>query len=231
MKVSPSAIQHILKPLVLVVLGLVIGVTVLIGSQLTLAASPTVVGVPPAGENALEVIGRIDQTALTFNSYGYVTYMAGIPAEMMFSDPNPLNHNEATAHFTFVSTANLTARSVLETIFVLNATGNTTIYYNATPKASFKDPKSFAAGTAIASGPERWQNVVNVQAPDTGIATGIGQLTLNTANPFKVSNQDYVLGKPKQFFRFTYTGEGKRTDKAAPNSTLLVAGYATTGGE
>ncbi len=228
MRVQPSAILKMLKPLVP---GFMIVVMILLmGSHLTLAASPTVVGVPPAGENALEVVGRIDQTALTFNSYGYLTYINGIPDGMMFSDPNPLNHNEATAHFTFASTANLTARSVLETIFVLNATGNTTIYYNGTPKASFKDPKSFAAGTTIASGPERWQSIVNVQAPDTGITTGVGQLTVNTTNPFKIGSQDYVLGKPKQLFRFTYMGEGKRTDKAAPNSTLIVAGYATTGG-
>jgi hypothetical protein len=229
MRVQPSAIQKSLK--VLAPGCIIVIMLLLMGGQPTLAASPTTVGVPPVGENALEVVGRIDQTALTFNSYGYVTYIAGLPAEAMFSDPNPLNHNEATAHFTFVSTANLTARSVLETIFVLNAAGNTTMYYNGTPKASFKDPKSFAAGTSIASGPERWQSIVNVQAPDTGITTGIGQLTVNTTNPFKIGSQDYVLGKPKQLFRFTYTGEGKRTDKAAPNSTLLVAGYATTGGE
>ncbi|HVO70854.1 MAG TPA: hypothetical protein VMT24_12460 [Aggregatilineaceae bacterium] len=226
MRVQSSSIQKLLK---LVVLGLIVMLTVL-GSQSAQAASPTTVGVPQVGENALEVVGRIDQTALTFNSYGYVTYISGIPDAMMFSDPNPLNHNETTAHFTFVSAANLTARSVLETIFVLNAAGSTTLYYNETPKASFKDPKSFATGTAIASGPERWQSIVNVQAPDTGITTGIGQFTVNTTSPFTLGGQDYLLGAPKQLYRFSYTGEGKRTDKVAPNSTLLVAGYATTGG-
>ncbi len=228
MIVQQFANHRVAKVLVFSLLFIV--AVLLLGSQLTLAASPTVVGVPPAGENAIELVGRIDQTALTFNGYGYLTHISGIPDAMMFSDPNPLNHNETTAHFTFASTANLTARSVLETIFVLNAAGNTTIYYNETPKASFKDPKSFAVGTAIASGPERWQSIVNVQAPDTGITTGVGELTVNSTTPFKLSGADYVLGKPKQIFRFWHTGEGKRTDKAAPNSTLLIAGYATAGG-
>lgn len=203
-------------------------VLVLAGAHLTNAASPQVVGVAPATQNSIELVGKIDQAALSFTSYGYLTHVAGIPDNMMFTDL--INHSEATAHFTFVSSATLTARSILNTIFVLNATGTTTIYYNEKPQADFKDPKSFAKGTLIASGTERWQNIVNVQAPDTAIATGIGEFTQTDANPFKLNGQDFVLGSPKQALRFSYMGEGKRTDKTAPNSTFDVAGNATTGG-
>lgn len=223
-----SALQKVAK---FALPGLVLMVALLlVGSQLALAAAPTVVGSPPASENAIEFIGTIDQTALTFNGYGYFTYISGIPDAQMFSDPNPLNHNETTAHFTFASTANLTARSVLQTLFVLNAKGSSTIYYNEKPAANFKDPKSFAAGVAIATGPERWQSVVNVQAPDTAITNGIGEFTEATVTPFTIGSQTYVLGQANQVLRFVHTGEGKRTDKVAPNSTLLIAGYAITGG-
>ncbi len=218
-------IQRFLRSIVLG--AFVVAVLVLASSQTTLAAAPQVVGVAPAGQNSLEFVGKIDQAALSFNGYGYLTAISGIPDALMFTDL--INHSEATARFTFVSTATMTARSVVDTIFVLNATGTTTIYYHEKPQASFKDPKSFASGVPIATATERWQNIINVQAPDTGIATGIAEYTQTTANPFTLSGQDYVLGQPKQFLRFTYTGEGKRTDKVAPNSTIIIAGYATAG--
>jgi hypothetical protein len=207
--------------------AIVVAALMLANSQITFAATPQVVGVAPAGQNSLEYVGRIDQTALSFNGYGYLTAISGIPDALVFTDP--INHSEATARFTFVSTATLTARSVLDTLFVLSATGTTTIYYNEKPQASFKDPQSFAKGTVIATATERWQNVINVQSPDTGIATGIAEYTQTAANPFSLNGQDYALGQPKQFLRFWYTGEGKRTDKVAPNSTIIIAGYATTG--
>lgn len=211
-------------PVILVVL-----ILVLANSRLIFAASPQVVGIAPATENSLEMIGRIDQKALSFDGYGYLTYIDGVSDNLMFTDP--INRSEATAHFTYVTTASLTARSVVETLFVLSAKGTTTIYYNETPKADFKDPTSFASGTPIAVGSQRWQNIINVQSPDTGIATGIGEYTQTTANPFNLNGQDYVLGRPLQSLRFTYAGEGKRTDKIAPNSTLIIAGYATAGGQ
>ncbi len=213
----------------IVVLGaFIMAALVPANSQLTFAASPQVVGAAPATQNSIELVGKIDQTALAFNGYGYLTYISGVPAEAMFTDP--VNHSEATAHFTFVTTANLTARSVIETIFVLNAAGTTTVYYNEKPKASFKDAKSFAGGTVIASGPERLQSVVNVQAPDTGILTAIGEYNQTTANPFSFNGKDYVLGNANQALRYSLTGEGKRTNKLAPNSTFVIAGYATAGG-
>lgn len=203
-------------------------VLILTGNQNAHAASPQVVGVAPPALNSLEYVGKLDQTALAINGYGYFTYISGIPDEVMFT--NPIIHSEATARFTFTTSAQITARSVIETVFVINATGNTTLYFNDTPKADFKDSKSFASGTAIATASERWQSVINVQSPDTGIATGIGEYSLATTIPFTVNSQDYVLGRPQLTWRFTYTGEGKRTDKIAPNSTLIIAGNATTGG-
>ncbi len=194
----------------------------------SLAQAPQQVGVAAPGQSSLEMVGKIDQDAASFNGYGYLTYVDGIPDAVLFTDS--VNRNEATARFTWVSTASLSSRSVLDTLFVLGATGTTTVYFNDTPKANFKDPKSFGTGIAIAVASERWQNVINVQSPDTGIATGVGIYTQTSANPFKLADKDYVLGKPNLVLRFWYTGEGKRTDKLLPRSSIVIAGNATAGG-
>jgi hypothetical protein len=214
---------------ILGVLGIILLVTFgQADTRPSLAQAPQQVGAAAPGQSSLELVGKIDQDGVSFNGYGYLTYVDGIPDAVLFTDS--ANRNEATARFTFVSTASFTGRSVVDTLFVLGATGTTTIYYNETPKADFKDPKTFGTGTAIAVGSERWQNIVNVQAPDTAIETGIGIFTQTSANPFKLAGKDYVLGKPNQVLRFWFTGEGKRTDKTLPRSTLVVAGYATAGG-
>lgn len=221
-----GAAQRTLK---LIVVGtFIIFIAILSNHQPILAQSPQVVGAAPAAQTSLEYVGKIDQAALSFNGYGYLTAISGVPANMMFTDL--LNHSEATARFTYVSSAHLTGRSVLETLFVLNAAGTTTVYYNDKPQADFKDPASFGKGVVIATGDEHWQTVVNVQAPDTGIVTGLGEYTQTSETPFTLNGVDYVLGNPNQFIRYTFTGEGKRSDKVAPNSTLIIAGYATAGG-
>ncbi len=210
------------------ILILIVSTLLLLNIQTTHAATPQEVGIPPAGQNAIEIIGKIDQNGLSFNSYGYLTRINGIPDDQMFTDP--VNHNEATARFTYASTANLTARSVIETLFVLDAAGSTTIYYNDQPKGDFKDPKSFVAGTTIATANERWQTVINVQSPDTGIATGISEFTEASANPFTLNGIDYQFGHANLILRSSFTGEGKRSDKILPKSVIIIAGNAVAVG-
>lgn len=185
------------------------------------------VGNAPDGENALEFIGKIDQVGPAFTGYGYMSYISGIPDDQLFSDP--ANRSEATARFTFASTANLTARSVLETLFVLNAAGSTTIYYNETPNGDFADATTFSSGTPIAISSERWQNIISVQAPDTAINTGMSQFHQTTATPFTLNGSNYQLGHVDMLLRFSYTGEAKRMDRILPTSTVVVAGNAVVG--
>jgi hypothetical protein len=206
--------------------ALVVGLLTFSGQ--TRAADAQEVGVAPNQANALELIGKIDQNGLAFNGYGYLTYISGIPEDQMFTDAT--NHSEATARFTFSSTGTASARSVLETIFVLNGAGNTTIYYNETPKGDFNDPATFAAGTAITTSDERWQNIINVQAPDTAISTTTNQFTETSATPFTLNGSSYQLGHVNLVLRLTYTGEGKRSDKVLPKSTIIFAGYGIVSG-
>jgi hypothetical protein len=197
-------------------------IAALLLSGRTRAADAEEVGVATGGANALELIGKIDQNGTGFNGYGYLTYISGIPDDQMFSDPT--NRSETTALFTFASAGTLTGQSVLETIFVLNVAGSTTFYYNDTPKGDFKDPTTFAGGMAILVSTERFQNIINVQAPDTAIDTTISQLTETSATPFTLNGSNYQLGHVNLQMRLTYTGEGKRTDKVLPKSTIIFAG-------
>src|SRR5262249_24485492 len=112
---------------VTILFGVLLAVGVFFPYLQTHAQGAPEVGGASNGAHALELIGKIDQSGLAFNGYGYLTYIAGIPSDQMFTDP--VNHSEATARFTFSSTGTATARSVIETIFVLNGTGQSTIYY------------------------------------------------------------------------------------------------------
>src|SRR5215467_13457039 len=88
---------------------------------ITKAASPQEVGVPTGGQNAWEFIGHLDQNGGDLTGYGYLTYINGLTDDQFFSDQ--VNRSEATAHFTYSATAKVTARSVLDTIIVVNALG------------------------------------------------------------------------------------------------------------
>jgi hypothetical protein len=145
----------------------------------------------------------------------------------MFTDP--VNHNEATAHFTFASTATASARSVIDTIFVLNGTGSSTIYYNQSPAGDFADPTTFAEGSPIATTEERWQNIISVQAPDTAISTTLNQLTVTGVTPFAIDETSYQFGHPGLVLQLTYIGEAKRTDATLPKSSAVFAGYGVIG--
>ncbi|MFN8527716.1 MAG: hypothetical protein U0670_03790 [Anaerolineae bacterium] len=168
---------------------------------------------------------RSDWTCV--QGYGYITYIAGIPEDQMFTDPS--NHTESTARFTWASTATMTARSVVDNIFMLNAAGSTTFYYNETPAGDFSNPASFTSGTAIAVSSERWQNVVNVQSPDTAIAVGGSQFTEISNTPFMLNGVEYQIGHTNLLLRFAYTGEGHRSDRILPSSNFVIAGNAVVG--
>jgi hypothetical protein len=220
-----SVMQVLIKSVCL--LAVIVVLTLATRNNLAAQSAAEEVGVAAAGQDAIELIGKIDQDGLAFKGYGYLTYISGVPDDQMFTDP--INRSEATARFTFASSAQMTARSVIETIFVLNAAGSTTIYFNEKPGASFEDPNTFAAGTPIAVSSERWQNIISVQAPDTAIATGVSEFTETTVNPFTLNGEQYQLGHVNLTLRFSYTGQAKRTDKILPRSTIVIAGNAVVG--
>lgn len=213
----------------------------LIGSCLTLLliaswqlmpaeAAPPQVGIGTAGRNAYEVIGRIDQNDLNFTGYGYLTYIRDLNNAEIFT--NPLNPSEDTARFTYAATATLTSRAVLTDVFTLNSQGTVTFYFTQSPPdRSFDNPSSFAIGTPIATASVRYQDILLVQSPNKGLATGVGEVTQLNAPAFTLNGQSYQFGQPNLLFRLSTIGNATRTNIDPPISFVLLSGNAVTSGQ
>lgn len=185
------------------------------------------VGIGAADQNAFEFIGRVDQNNLDFSGFGYLTYVKGISNTGIYS--NPLNPSEDTARFTYVATATLTSRAILTEVFVIDAVGSMTFYYTETPPdRSFDNAASFANGTPIATTSLHYHDILLVQSPNKGIASGINEVTQLSASTFNLNGQNYQFGQPGQFYRLTSIGNGTRTNANPPVSFVLLAGNATT---
>jgi len=223
--------RYVALSLSAIAIGVSLLATLLVGTasaRTTSSASAAVAAVPPAGNIAYEVVGRIDQDGASFASYGYVTYASGLSGDILFSDP--LLHSEATARITFYTTSTLTARSVISGVFVLNSTALTDFYFHAVPGATFSDPASFKAGTLIAATSGRYQDVLNVQGPNLGIASTSADLAQQSAVPFTYNGQPYTFGQPGLAEHLWFTGEGTRTDPVIPRSFVVGAGNVTVTG-
>ncbi len=194
----------------------------------TEAASPQV-GIGTTQQNAFEFIGRIDQNDLDFSGFGYLTYIKGFDNADIYADS--FNPSEDTARFTYVATTTLTSRAILSDVFVINAEGSMTIYFTETPyDRSFDSAASFASGTPIATASVRYHDILLVQSPNKGLASGTSELTQLSASTFRLNGQDYQFGKPNQFYRLTTIGNATRTNVDPPVSFVLLAGNATTTG-
>jgi hypothetical protein len=219
---------RLVRPSLFVALGLAIILTLVLLSgtwQGTSAAPPAAtaaeVGVAPIGRNSVEFVGIVDQNGLDFTYYGYLTYIAGITDTLLFTDP--ISHTEKTARFTFYGSATMTGRAIVNNLFNLNASGVITYYFDETQGADFANPSSFRRGVAIASATTRFQNVLVVTAPDTGIANGVAELTQTSATPFVLAGQSHQLGRNLMEQRFTYNGFGNRLEPTTPRAVIVIA--------
>jgi hypothetical protein len=190
--------------------------------QTSSAATSAEIGVAPTGQNSVEYVGIVDQNGANFTAYGYLTYIAGITDTLLFSDP--LSRTESTARFTFYGTATMTARSVVNNAFNLNADGQLTFYYDEDQGADFGDPTSFMRGAAVADAAARFQNVLMVTAPNTGIANGVAELHQTAATSFVLAGQSYQLGRNSLDHRFEFDGFGTRLEPVAPRALIVIAG-------
>jgi len=182
------------------------------------------IGFAVPGESSLEFICRIDQNGADFNIYGYVTHIAGLDDADIFNNDDPANRTEADAKLTLFGPATLAARSILENIFAVTAIGQVRLYVNETGGGRFDRPEAFFAGTQIGTAAVRIRSIVNVQAPQAGIAGGTGTFTITDAQPFTLGSELLVLGGPQNAQSFTFTGQGTLLDPAIPRSFILAAG-------
>jgi hypothetical protein len=193
-------------------------------------AAPPQVGVALGGQNAFEFIGRIDQNGADFTGYGYLTQIKDLSYAQIYT--NPAAASEDTARFTYVATATLTSRAVLTDVFTIDSQGTITFYFNESPPdRSFDNSASFASGTPIATASIRYQDILLVQAPNKGLASGVSEATQLDATAFTLDGQSYQFGYPDLLYRYSTIGNGTRVDPGPPISYVLLAGNAVTAGE
>jgi hypothetical protein len=170
----------------------------------------------------LEVVGQSEQDENAVTHFGYLTRIRGLLDDLLFSHPSI--RTEATARFTFFATTALTARHVLGNIIATVAPGTLTIYFNGTPSGDFNTPGSFAAGTPIATFSARFHNVLNTQALNAGIISGVADLTQLSSDSFMLDGVRYRLGRRHLRERLSANGQGTRTQVAPPQSFFLWGG-------
>lgn len=207
--------------------------TVLVFLALFLLVSPvfaqeTEVGLAPAGFNAFELVGRIEQQGFTTVGFGYLNYIRGLPTDQLFGPAaSPLLRGEADARFTFHGTGTSTSRSVYENIFAASVPLELTIFYNETPVgASFDNPDSFKTGTAIATFSIRMQTTLNVQEPNVGVLMAFGESIQTNTSSFALNSAIYTLGHPNLNHRFSLFGQGFRQVEDPVQAYYIVGGSA-----
>jgi hypothetical protein len=186
------------------------------------ASAPKTVGIAPTGRTTQEFLARAHQQVATFTEFGYYTHVAGLPDAALFSDPT--QRDEAHARFTFHTTHTLLGRSVMDTLFVLTLSGPTTVYFTANPSRSATDDAAFATGTKIATYATRGHDILSVQAPNQGIATGSEMLTQTQAGTFTLGGRQYRFGQVGFMQHLAATGEGTRSSTDPLVSDIVLAG-------
>jgi hypothetical protein len=187
-------------------------------------------GISGGGKNAFETVARIDQNGGNFLNYGYMSYISGLSQSALYSSSNPVVHGVGDAYFTFYSTATLTSRDVISSVFTIDSVGVMNVYYQAYPSANFNDPNSFTNGTLIAKFNLRGQNVLNVQGPGKGVASGIVEMEQTLASPFTFGANTLTLGQVGLLLRGNYNGEGTLLDPITPKSFTVEMGNAVVTG-
>jgi hypothetical protein len=189
------------------------------------AQSGAEVGAAP-GKIAFEFVGQVDQNALDITAYGYLTHVNGLPDAQLFTKPDPTSRSEATARFTFMAKGKLSGRYTLQNLIDTDTALTMTIYFSTAGGANFAKQDLFAAGAPIATLTVQYQQILIVEAPNTGIVSGSGESTQETSGAFTLNNQPYQFGHGGLIEHFPSFGSGKRTEATAPKSQFAIAGSA-----
>ena len=208
-------------------------------------------GNSPRGDGAsaeltlFEFVGHIDQDGASFQAYGYLTHVNGVPDSELFTGPPA---NETTAKYTFVSTGALEGRFIVAgsavpgvppgSVFNLVSNSSTKYYYRAgggggcigAPSASCTPgPLPFSIGDVFASGSGRDSFTNVVIAPNTGLVSGSAEFTFQHLSFKSAGVKPFPLWTRDAQVRITYFGDAARTDPnpATPKSFSLIAGRGT----
>ena len=190
------------------------------------AEKASVVGTAMRGTNAVEYIGVIKQEGPEFMAIGYLTYVRGLDAQDLFT--NPFAPDASTARFTFVGNANIVSRAQVGAVTQLDTSGILKIYFNESGGADFSDIYSFSSGLEIASFDARFYNVLTVIAPNQGVTSGIVDTVQRNAHRFVLDGRKLQLGHPRLIQRVTISGGATRSQADPPVSITEFSAAAVT---
>jgi hypothetical protein len=188
----------------------------------------TEIGRSPVGQHAFRAVGTIEQRGFDFNIYGFLMNVASLGSTSLFIDEDAFNRTPATARLTFQATATATARAVHHPLFAVEAAGSMTFHVNEAGGASFDEPESFSAGTAVASAVLTVSNVVNVPQPQVGFSSGYADVVLESSDPFSLDGIEYRFGDTGLASRISLVGQGTLLDPELPESVIRFVGDAVT---
>jgi hypothetical protein len=175
--------------------------------------------------NGLEFLGEISQVGDALTGYGYLTAVSGLAVEQLHFGEG--ERSEATARFSFHSTAQLISIQRRDGVFVAHAQGHLEIYLRDVPGATFDDPSTFAQGHRIAADDATFENILNVTAENVAVVNLFGDLRRAAVSSFTLDGTKYHLGRIGLRSRLVAAGKGTRTDPVAPKSILIIGGNVT----
>ena len=190
------------------------------------AQAPRQLAVTPTGRVTMEVVGQSLQDGDSLVSVGYVTHVAGVSDAQLFSDPAV--RDEKHARLVFVDQSAVTSRSVLQTLFILTFRGTTTLHWQSTPSSDFANPASFSTGPTVGVFRTRVHDVVNVLAPNSGIATAVEELGQTRAGIIPLPGRPGRFGRVGVHLRLESTGIASRSSVAPVRSATAFSGVAVS---
>ena len=188
-----------------------------------------VVGAVAPGTVAFEFVGRIERRETSVTIYGFLTHVAGLTPEQLFTDPAA--PSAETAYFTFFGAADPLPTVEVEGLVVATALGDLAVYQNERAGASFDAAESFFSGTQVANGTARFQDVVLGNPDERRVVDTFAEYTLTDTPSFPLADGSEVqFGTPDTRLFLHGAGLEEPADQDASRTTTDVAGRALVPG-
>lgn len=171
-----------------------------------------------ASESVLgyELVGQVlNVSASQSLQYGYLNSVSGLDTVATGSSVS-----ETTALLSFYN--DTTTQQVINNgpIRIIDRTGTSTLYFNASGGGDFNNPDSFRSGKPIQTCSLRHQVIIDTS---TGYFTATFEMTVKSAPLFQVNGKAYRLGVPRKTYRWSVYG--KLTQQGPPSAQ--IAGFAS----
>lgn len=175
------------------------------------------------GQLLFEFVGQVSNfTPTTSTQYGYFTWVRGV--DVLFAGTP---ENETSARFTFYREMTNLNVVINGTLKIISRKGTTTLYLQPSGGATFSNPDSFRAGTAIQTSDSHQQVIVDTV---TSAFTVVNFETVTATPRFTIDGHDDRLGRVGDVYRTSKQGHLASPSPAGYFSGYSVSVARTTGG-